>query len=118
MNLFDENIEKLSKDFEEIWYAYESREEFITYDDDGIKFDYFKCCKIRVTSMGMTLQHVFNKYEDVYTKQILINSFALALSRINKQMNDTPLQSKIDVGAYFASIHTLINLAKELKESI
>jgi len=118
MHFTDENIKTLSKDFVDIWYAYESKEQFITYDENGVKFDYFECCKFRVTSMGMTLEYVFNQYQDLYTKQVLINAFALALSTINKEVHNNPLKYKSDVSAYFASIHTLISVVKKLKETI
>jgi len=118
MHSFDENTEKLSQDFEEIWYAYESREEFYTYTDEGVTFDYFKCSERRVFGMGMALQHVFSTSNNVTTKRLLINSFALALSRINAQYSDNPPNCQKTNCAYIASIHTLVNITKQLKESI
>lgn len=113
-----ETIEQVAESLEQIWFDYESKEDFFTYDEDGVKFNYLKCCERRVICMGGALLSTFSLAPTQFYKEILIRGFELAMKNIETKMERETQLSFEDFCAFEASMLTFNQMKEDLAKSL
>ena len=113
-----DTIIEVAKALENIWFEYESKEEFFTYDEKGVKFNYFKCCERRVIGMGSALMSTFAIAPNEFHKNVLISAFELAMKNIESKIELENNLSIRDICAFEASMLTFDKMKEDLVNSL
>jgi hypothetical protein len=115
MNPNDNLINVVAEALEQIWHEYESKEQFYTYDDEGVSFNYFKCCETRVIGMGGALLHSVENATNTFHRRILISGFEVAMKNIETKIESKNLDV-LDYCAFEASMLTFDKLREDLQK--
>ena len=113
-----DTIIEVAKALENIWFEYESKEEFFTYNEEGVKFNYFKCCERRVIGMGSALMSTFAIAPNEFHKKVLISAFELAMKNIERKIELENNLSVKDICAFEASMFTFDKMKEDLVNSL
>lgn len=110
-------ITEVAEAIEEIWFEYESKERYFTYDENGVKFDYYKCSEQRICAMGSALMLSFQTAQSRFHKEVLLRAFEVALKNIESKMEIKDLDVT-DLCIFEASLLTFNKMKKDLAKTL
>jgi len=111
----DNIINVVAEALEQIWHDYESKEQFYTYDEEGVSFNYLKCCETRCMGMGSAILHSVEHATNSFHRRILISGFEVAMKNIETQIASKKLDV-LDYCAFEASMLTFDKLREDLQK--
>lgn len=110
-------IQELALAIENIWFQHESQERYFTFDENGVKFDYYKCSEQRVFAIGTAFMLSFETAKSRFDKFILLRGFEIALKNIEAKMQMKDLDVT-DYCAFEASIMTFNKMKDDLAKTL
>lgn len=113
-----DTIIEVAKALEKIWFEYESKEEFFTYDEEGVRFNYYKCCEKRVICMGSAFVSTFAIAPNEFHKKVLISAFAMAMKNIESKIELENNLSIVDKCAFEASMMSFDKMKEDLEKEL
>ena len=113
-----DTIIEVAKALENIWFEYESKEEFFTYDEEGVRFNYYKCCEKRVICMGSAFVSTFAIAPNEFHKKVLISAFAMAMKNIEAKMERENSLSIVDKCAFEESMMSFDKMREDLENEL
>jgi hypothetical protein len=117
MNPNDNLINVVAEALEQIWHEYESKERYFTYDENGVKFDYYKCSEQRICAMGSAVMLSFQTAQSRFHKEVLLRAFEVALKNIESKMEIKDL-NMTDLCIFEASLMTFNKMKKDLAKTL
>jgi hypothetical protein len=117
MNPNDNIINVVAEALEQIWHEYESKEQFYTYDEEGVSFNYLKCCETRCIGMASAILHSVEHAKNTFHKRILISGFEVAIKNIETKIVTKNLDV-LDYCAFEASMLTFDKLKQDLQKTL